>query len=113
MPQAVTRESRGTVFGQPLRLESDGMEELGMPGCLRIANRDEQPELSVLSIRTLAGFESERNAGVFRCKRRAASVFKGKCGLGLERTEDARRMNCRQPVQQYQVDDRWPSQSPP
>ena len=28
MPQAVTQDSRGTVFGQPLSLESDGMEEL-------------------------------------------------------------------------------------
>ena len=27
MPQAVTRDSRGSVFGQPLRLESDGVDD--------------------------------------------------------------------------------------
>ena len=37
MPQAVT-DSRGTLFDQPLRLESDGMEEPMIPGCVSIAN---------------------------------------------------------------------------
>ena len=41
VPWAVNRDSRGTVFGQPLRLESDGTEELMMPGCVSIANCQE------------------------------------------------------------------------
>ena len=38
MTQAVTWDSRGTVFGQPLKLECDAMEDLMMPGCVSIAN---------------------------------------------------------------------------
>ena len=77
VPCAVTRDSRGTVFSQPLRLESDGMEELMMPGRVSIANCHEHT----------AGCISTRAVG----------------------RQTGCRMNCRQPVQQYQVDDRWPS----
>ena len=38
MTQAITRDNRGTVFGRTLGLESDGMEEPMMPGCVSIAN---------------------------------------------------------------------------
>ena len=38
MTQAVTWDSRGTVYGQPLKLESDTMEDLMMPGCVSTAN---------------------------------------------------------------------------
>ena len=38
MTQAVTWDSRGTVYGQPLKLEIDTMEDLMMPGCVSIAN---------------------------------------------------------------------------
>ena len=31
--------SRGTVFGRALRLESDGIEKLRAPGCVRISVR--------------------------------------------------------------------------
>ena len=77
MPQAVTRDSRGTVFGQPLRLERDGMEELMMPGCVSIAN----------------------------CHEHTAGEVPHCISTGAVGRQTGCPMNCRQLVQQHQVDD--------
>ena len=39
----MTQVNSGTVFGQALGLESDGTEELRMPGCVSIADHHENP----------------------------------------------------------------------
>ena len=50
VPQAVA----GTVVGRALRLESDGMEELRMPGCVSIADRHEtSAEVALVKFHTL------------------------------------------------------------
>ena len=81
MTQAVTRDNRGTVFGRTLGLESDGMEEPMMPGCVSIAN----------------------------CHEHTAGEGPHCISIRAVERQTGCRKNCRQSVQQYQVDDRWSS----